>query len=358
MIFFSALAGIFIDMSLYMLIGMTLAGILHEFLKNETVAKHLGQKSRFAPIKAALFGVPLPVCSCGVMPAAIFLQNSGASVSAVMSFLISAPQTGIDSFIATFGMMGAAFAAFRPLAAFVSGAAGGAVIQALAGGIKGGQDLPAELRHGECGGGHCGCGEEHERTGIADRIKRAAKYAYVDFIDDISVHFVIGLLAAAAVTAVFPARFFESLNVGSGIAGMLIMLAVGLPMYVCSVSSIPVAVSLMAKGFSPGAAFVFLFAGPATNAASFSVIIKRFGKKTAGVYLAVTAVFAVLFGLLFDGFLALSGITVNVSGHIYGIESATPFETAAAAVLGALLIRSLAVKLIRRAGKRKKRRRY
>lgn len=355
MIFFSALAGIFLDMSLYMIIGMTLAGLLHEFLKNETVAKHLGQKSRFAPIKAALFGVPLPVCSCGVMPAALFLQNSGASVSAVMAFLISAPQTGIDSFIATFGMMGAAFAAFRPLAAFVSGAAGGAVVQALAGDVKSAGDLERDCG---CGGGHCGCEEEHERTGIADRIKRIAKYAYIDFIDDISVHFVIGLLAAAAVTAAFPARFFESLNVGSGIAGMLIMLVVGLPMYVCSVSSIPVAVSLMAKGFSPGAAFVFLFAGPATNAASVSVIIKRFGKKTAAVYLAVTAVFAVLFGLLFDGFLALSGITVNVSGHIYGIESAAPLEIAAAAVFSALLIRSLAVKLKKRAAMRKERRRY
>ena len=136
MIFVNAFLDVFLDMSLYMLIGMVLTGVLSVVMKKQMVAKHLGKKARLPAVKAAAFGVPLPLCSCGVLPTTVYLSQNGASTSAVMSFLISTPQTGVDSIIATFGMMGVVFAVYRPVVAFVSGVFGGALIQKIAGNAR------------------------------------------------------------------------------------------------------------------------------------------------------------------------------------------------------------------------------
>ncbi|MDD5017657.1 MAG: permease, partial [Eubacteriales bacterium] len=260
------------------------------------------------------------------------------------AFLISTPQTGVDSIIATFGLMGAVFAVYRPVAAFISGAAGGALIQKIAGNrtIEGEASCAAD-------GQMCGCAEEAAaKPSLAARIKSMARYAFVEFVDDISIHFIIGVAAAAAITMIIPAGFFDSINLGSGIQGMLLMLAVGFPMYICSTSSIPIAVALMIKGISPGAAFVFLFAGPATNAASMAVLAKKLGKKTMVAYLAVMAVCAVGFGLLLDALIRWFALPMPEFGAAAIQYGAGPLQTAAGIVFGVILLRSIAAKLIRR----------
>ena len=243
--FISAFVDVFLDMSLYMLIGMVLTGVLSVVMKKQTVSKHLGKNSKLPAVKAAALGVPLPLCSCGVLPTTVYLSENGASTSAVMSFLISTPQTGVDSIIATFGMMGLVFAVYRPIAAFVSGVAGGALIQRISG-----KRRIEDSGHAECTDGSCSvplASEEERKLTLSEKIKKMAKYAFVEFVDDIAVHFIVGVLIAALITLIIPTGFFESLNISSGILAMIVMLIIGLPMYICSTSSIPIALGLMAK---------------------------------------------------------------------------------------------------------------
>ena len=345
--FINAFLSIFSDMALFMLIGMILTGILHGVMKKDTVAKHLGPGSRLPSVKAAVMGVPLPLCSCGVLPTTIYLGQSGASTSAVMAFLISTPQTGVDSIIATLGMMGVVFAVYRPVAAFISGAAGGAVIQWIAGkkDMSGIEEVDVT-----CEDGHCCAAESAptERMALGARMKGMAQYAFFDFMDDIAVHFLIGVLIAAAITLILPTDFFTNMAIGSGIVGMLVMLIIGLPMYICSTSSIPIALALMVKGISPGAAFVFLFAGPATNAASLSVLTKTFGKKTVGVYLAVMAVCAVGFGLLLDALIGMFGWDVVPVSDVMAGHGTSVIKIIAGILFGLLLLRSIIKKLATR----------
>ena len=349
MTFLNAFSDVFLDMSLYMLIGMVLTGVLSGLLKKQTVAKHLGPGSRLPSLKAAALGVPLPLCSCGVLPTTVYLNQSGASTSAVMSFLISTPQTGVDSIIATFGMMGVVFAVYRPIAAFISGVAGGSLIQKITGRRRlEFLQVQDDEEHG-CGGS-CSCSgsETVRKPTLKEKLGEMADYAFVEFVDDISVHFVVGVIIAALITIIIPMGFFESLNISSGILAMLLMLVIGLPMYICSTSSIPIALVLLAKGISPGAAFVFLFAGPATNAASLSVLSKTLGKKTVAVYLAITAVSAIGFGLLLDALinwlaLPMPVFSIQTIGHGVSI-----FKIASGVVFGGLVLRSLVNKLVLR----------
>ena len=346
MVIINTFVEIFTDMALYMLIGMILTGVLHGVMKKDTVARYLGQGSRLPSVKAAVFGVPMPLCSCGVLPTTIFLSQSGASTSAVMAFLISTPQTGVDSIIATFGMMGIVFAVYRPIAAFISGAAGGALIQRIAGNKAAAiQQADASCEDGAC----CSTAPDtSEKLTPGARIKGMAQYAFVDFVDDISVHFLIGVLIAVAITLLLPADIFARIHIGSGILGMLVMLIIGFPMYICSTSSIPIALALMAKGISPGAAFVFLFAGPATNAASLAVLTKALGKKTVAVYLAVMTVSAIGFGLLLDALISAFGWSVTPVDDIAMGHGTSVLKITAGVVFGLLLLRSLIAKLAAR----------
>lgn len=359
--FIHAFIDIFADMSLYMIIGMLLTGILHVVMKKDTVAKYLGPDSRMPAVKAAALGVPLPLCSCGVLPTTVYLSQGGATTSAVMAFLISTPQTGVDSIIATFGMMGLVFAIYRPIAAFISGVAGGVLIQKIAGNHTA-KELKAEDQcQSECCSSDAhdaSCSREHCTTEctaevkpsptVLGKVKSMVRYAFVDFIDDIAVHFLVGVLIAALITLIIPTGFFESINVSSGIFAMLVMLVIGLPMYICSTSSIPIALALMAKGISPGAAFVFLFAGPATNAASLTVLSKSLGKKTVAVYLAVTAFSAVTFGLLFDAIIDWFSLPMpqfEVESAAHGVGW---LKIVTGMIFASVLLRSIVVKLIRR----------
>ncbi|RLC50582.1 MAG: permease [Candidatus Cloacimonadota bacterium] len=261
--------------------------------KKDFVAKHLGKNNLFSVIKAAILGVPLPLCSCGVIPTALFLRKKKASKGAVLSFLISTPQTGVDSIIATYGMMGPIFAIFRPLAAFVTGIIGGIAANFL---DKEEEQITDEEDKFECD--TCEIEEPHSHT-VLERVTSGLKYAFVEFLDDITIQLIVGIIIAGLISYIIPDNFFQNFG-GDGILGMLIMIAVGIPLYVCATASIPIAVSLILKGISPGAAFVFLVVGPATNAATITLISRALGKKTIAIYLSVISVFAILGGFLLN----------------------------------------------------------
>ncbi len=294
--FLQETAALFLDMAPFLILGMFITGILSVVIKRSMIMKYAGENSWKSIIKAALFGVPLPLCSCGVLPTALYLRDSGASKAAVQSFLISTPQTGFDSIIATYGMLGPVMAVYRALTAFLLGIAGGFASKLSLGSREKKEASSRSIPF-----------QEEERLPLGKALRKGLRYGFFDFTDDIGVQFIIGLLAAGLLTVMIPEDFFAGTALGSGITGMLLMVAVGIPLYMCSTSSIPIAVALMAKGISPGAAFVLLVAGPATNAATLAVLGKKLGLKDTGIYLSVLVIGSLVFGLLLDWMISAFG---------------------------------------------------
>lgn len=290
------------EMSPYLLFGFFVAGILSILITPATVEKHLGGKGIWPVIKASLLGVPLPLCSCGVIPVAASLRRHGSSKGATAAFLISTPQTGVDSIAVTYGMLGPVMAVFRPLAAFVSGLIGGWLIDKLE------TKQSALETNGNCTDECCTPGPKR------NTFLRIFNYSFVTLPRDIAKPLMVGLFIAGIISAVIPEGFFAE-KLHSELAQMLIMIAIGIPLYVCATASVPIAAAMVMKGISPGAALVFLMAGPATNAATIAVIWKTLGKRSAVIYLAVVAGTALISGLLLNSFFATEILSHEHTSH-------------------------------------------
>lgn len=286
------------EMSPYLLLGFLIAGILSVVVQPEAVERHLGGGGIWPVIKASLFGVPLPLCSCGVIPVAASLKRHGASSGATTSFLISTPQTGVDSIMVTLSLLGPVFAVFRPLVSFVSGILGGSLVTSFGSS----PEADAETRP-TCAGDCCAVSETH------GPLYRVLHYGFVTLPRDINKALLVGVVIAGAIAAIVPDDFFATV-LGGGIVSMLVMMVIGIPLYVCATASVPVAAVLIAKGVSPGAALVFLMTGPATNAATIATVWKIMGKKTAMLYLGTVAFSSLAAGLLLDYIYIESGSVV------------------------------------------------
>ena len=280
--FLLSLTNVVCEMAPYLLLGFFIAGVLHVFVPQNFYRRYLSADNKLAVLWAALLGVPLPLCSCGVIPTAIGLRKEKASKGAVASFLIATPQTGIDSILATFSLMGLGFAIIRPVAALITGVCGGLLVNRL---VREDDTMADTVST---------CQMEH-----GGRLWRVLKYAYYDMIRDIGLRLVIGLVVAALIQVAVPDEFF--LQFGSQpLLQMFVILVIAVPMYICSTGSIPVAAALMMKGLSPGAALVMLMAGPAVNMASILVVNKALGRRFTSIYLLTIVGFAVGFGLLLN----------------------------------------------------------
>ena len=277
------------EMSLYILIGLLFAGILHVVIPSETISKHLGKNNFSAIIKASLFGIPLPLCSCGVIPAAIHLKKEGASNGSTVAFLVSTPTTGIDSILATYSLLGFFFAIYRIIASFLT-----AIIAGLLTNMFTSTKLEELKQKSSCR--TCHTTDCHDQHNYKDKIKAIYHYAIFELLADISKWLIIGILLGGIISYSIPETFFQT-HFSSNWQTMFIMLLISIPFYVCATGSIPIAASLMLKGLNPGAAFVFLFAGPATNTVTISVLAKELGKKTVIIYILTISLAAILFGL-------------------------------------------------------------
>ncbi len=284
---------LFIHMAPYLMFGFFLAGILYVIIPKNKIQRALGKGGIISSIKAALIGVPLPLCSCSVIPTAISLRKNQASKSSIMSFLISTPQTGADSIIVTYSFLGPIFATFRVIFAFISGILGGLFIHLT--GKKNKQNSKVENKDEML--------TEKHPAGIKKKIATIFKYGYGNLLDDISLHLLTGIILAGLIATFLPMNVAKS--VGNGLIGKLLMIAVGIPMYICSTASVPIAIALIAKGVSPGTAFVFLMAGPATNAASLTVISKSIGKKFAFYMAGIILLFSLVGGISLDAIYSL-----------------------------------------------------
>lgn len=281
--YFISLFDLTADMAPYLLLGFLFAGLLKVFLPPNLMSKYLGKSSFSSVLNATLLGIPLPLCSCGVLPAGISLNKNGASKGASVSFLVSTPQTGVDSILVTWSMLGLPFAIIRPIAALITGVAGGLVTNK----IEKEKVLPVDKS------------AVIQETKQKASVKEVFRYAFIEMLNDIAKWLIIGLLIAAFIEVLIPDNFFQEFKI-SGILGMLIILVASIPLYVCATSSVPIAAVLLMKGISPGALLVFLMAGPATNAAAIAVIGQNMGKKTLAIYLSVLIAGSLIFGLLID----------------------------------------------------------
>jgi len=327
------------QMSPYLLFGFAMAGVLSLLISARTVERHLGGPGFWPVLKAALFGVPLPLCSCGVIPVGASLHRKGASRGATVAFLISTPQTGVDSIMVTFSLLGLTFAVFRPLAALISGVLGGLLVAYT---VKDPGE-PATSAAAPTPAADCPThaapprADDDRPKGWLAKLRAAGAYGFVDLPEDIGRSMLGGLVVAAIITAIVPKDFFTGVLSGGPIA-MLVMMALGIPVYVCATASVPVAAALIATGVSPGVALVFLMTGPATNAATIATIWRTMGKKTAVLYLASVAGTALASGLTLDYFFTAAGIMPHLHGHDMGQMPLTPIETAMAIILLAVLI--------------------
>ncbi|MBO5853555.1 MAG: permease [Bacteroidales bacterium] len=325
------------QMAPYLLLGFLMAGLLHVFVPSNFFERHLAKENFKSVLLAALIGVPLPLCSCGVIPTAISLRKDGASRGATVSFMISTPQIGVDSIIATYSMMGLPFAIVRPLAALLTSIAGGAVTTWFS------KDEIIVRQN-------CSCENKDNRR---NKLVELLKYSFIDLVQNIGKWLVIGLIIGTLITVLIPDSFFANLNLPS-IVTMLIVLAIAVPMYVCSTGSIPIAAALMLKGLSPGAALVLLIAGPGVSIASLLVVGKSLGKKQLLFYLGSIIFGSIISGLFVDYFLPREWFAITSlcesTGHCAsnGVMNASWFEIISGIVLVLLLINAFMLKFFKK----------
>lgn len=287
--FWSTLA----QMAPYLLFGFLAAGVLSVWISPALVERHLGGRGFRTVVKASLFGVPLPLCSCGVIPVSVSLYKHGAGRGAAVSFLLSTPQTGVDSIFVTYSLLGPFFAVVRPIAAFLTGLFGGGLVNWLDPSQNASAESPKTCSD-DC------CTPEKKPP----KWQRMLRHGFVTLPTDIGLPMLVGLLIAAAISAWVPDDLFAvRLAAGSNLAAMFVMMLVGIPIYVCATASVPIAAALIAKGLSPGAALVFLMTGPATNAAGLSTLWGVLGPRSALLYLFSTAFCALASGLAVDAIL-------------------------------------------------------
>ena len=316
------------EMAPYLLLGFLFAGILRVVLPRQIITRYMGQNNFRSVFNASLLGVPMPLCSCGVLPAGIGFYRNGASKGPTISFLISTPQTGVDSILATYSLLGLPLAIIRPVVAFVTGLLGGVLANA---GERNGKEEDAGARRIE---------ENYERS-----VKELFRYGFVELIQDISKWLVIGMLVAAFLSVLIPGDFFTS-TISSEYLAMLLMIAASVPLYICATGSIPIAAVLLMKGLAPGAALVLLMAGPATNIATMAVIGNTLGKRSLWIYLGTIIGGALFFGVLVNELLPREWFTGAISSVAHVHDHTGWFKWASSALLVLLIINGYFLKLL------------
>ncbi len=312
--FFHSLVELSNAMSPYILFGLIFAGILHKLVPQSLITKHLGKGDIASVVKSTLFGIPLPVCSCGVIPLAASIKQNGASKGSTLSFLISTPITGADSIFATYGMFGWIFTIYRIITSMIIAITAGILTNifdreekkrpkfSLANSsnvikIKINSFAPTSMK------------AKTDSVILIKKfsLKKALTYSFVILLGDIAKPLFLGLIFGAVVTVAIPQNLSNILTEHTWIA-YLIAVAIAVPMYVCATASLPIAAALMLSGVSAGAAFVFLSAGPATNIVTIGVVKKLLGSRALYIYLGSIVVGSLVFGLGLDYVFDISNI--------------------------------------------------
>ncbi len=305
---------VYLDTAFWLLLGLIAAGLIKAYIPADAMQRWLGGRGFSAVGRAALFGAPLPLCSCGVLPAALGLRRAGASKEATVSFLISTPETSIDSVAVTYALMGPVMAIYRPIAALLS-----ALLTGLAVALVNDEDDRASSAAETAGccassaaasSACCGTTNVANASSQQSRLTQALRFAGAELLDDISRWLVLGIIVAGLMMSLIPPGWLAQW--GGGLSAMLVMLLVGIPMYICASASTPIAAGLLLAGVSPGAVLVFLLVGPATNIAGLIVVRQELGSRVTLIYLSGIALVSVLMGLLLEWLLQFTRLSIDV----------------------------------------------
>jgi len=335
MLFIDHFIALFVESAPWLLMGFTIAGIMKVFIPSELLAKHLGEPGLMATVKAALLGAPLPLCSCGVIPAALGLRRSGASKAATTSFLISTPETGVDSVTVSYAMLGPFMAVIRPVAA---------ISTAITAGLLVGKDTDEPMSTApikNC----CAVNpprDSNRQESLPSRLKASFQFTFVDLIRDISLWLLIGLGMAALVKAYIPTEFLAQW--GDGFMAFVVMALIGVPMYICALASTPIAAGLLFAGVSPGATLVFMLVGPATNIATIGLVKRELGTRALAAYLSSVVGVGFAFGYLTNYLAAYWNIDFFAQTQESHAMLSTPIATVAAIFLAGLMVYALTTK--------------
>ena len=327
---------VFLMMAPWLLLGYLLAGVIALLMPQDWVKRNLSGKG-FAPVlKAVLLGIPLPLCSCGVIPVAASLRKEGADRGATGAFYIATPQTGVDNIIVTWSMMGGVLAVLRPVLAFLSGITGGLLIKLFCR-----ESAPEKVEEKP----HCCCcchaknsPKTAEPETKPDPLVFVLKYGFDKMMKSTSPSLIVGILIAALIQQILPPDFGKEYLGDKVYLQFIAVIAIAVPLYVCSNASVPVAASLLAKGFSPGAALLFLIVGPAISSVSITSMKSVLGGKA--VFFAIIAVsfWTLLAGIIVNCFDISFSFPENLCCHAGGTGI---FPQICGAVLALLITRAL-----------------
>ena len=338
---------LFILSAPWLLLGLFIAGVINVYLPERFLVKHLGKEGLLTTIKAALIGAPMPLCSCGVIPAALGLRRAGASKSATTAFLVSTPETGVDSISVSYVLLGPFMAIIRPIAAISSAIVAGVLVGSDKSEKAKHKDSPEKNEHASSTKGTASCcGSKKDKTEQAtesnslshgQKLIKALSFSCTKLLEDTAKWLMLGLFFAALVQTYVPTDFFTQW--GQGLLAMVVVILISIPMYICATASTPIAAGLLLSGVSPGAVLVFMLAGPATNIATLGVVASELGKRAVAAYLIGVIGVALLFGLLTDFLVIHYGFEVSpllgeqheVLPHWFGLLTAI--------VLAVLLLR-------------------
>ena len=299
------------SIAFFILVGVLIAGVFKLLLPDSFIKKHLGQHNFMANIKAAVLGIPLPLCSCSVIPFVSALRKSGASKSATQTFLIATPITGVDSILATYGVFGWAFTLYRVFSSVVIALVAGLLTLFFVKENDEESSSPEPVKKPFPVGGiplNINVVKAEDKQPL---FKQIIAYAFDDIYKDIAKSLLIGIIIGALIVTFMPENLSDYIS-SNPLINYALVLLVSMPLYVCATASIPLGLSLLAAGFSPGAAFIFLTAGPATNTITMSVVLKTLGKTSLVIYLLSVLIGSVLFGFMFDSFFAESLAQINI----------------------------------------------
>lgn len=341
------------DAAPWMLGGFFLAGIIRGFVPTARIARLFGRSSWVSVVKAAAVGIPLPLCSCGVIPVAAALRKAGASKGAVASFVIATPETGVDSIFATYALLDLPMLIARPAAAFATAAVAGIAENTLAG--KDAPELKPPLESCACGCGTeraasgkaaNGCGDDAPGGSLWPRLGWGLRYAFGEMFEDMALYLLGGFLVAGVLAAFVPPSLIAE-RLSSPFYQIIALVLMGTPVYVCATAATPIAAVLIAKGLSPGAALAFLLAGPATNASSLAVLSKYLGGRALVIYLISIVVMSMVAGLILNAGYDALGLAPRVKAFAAaatGSPLQTYGESAAATVFLLLCLNGLRLK--------------
>jgi len=342
--FLDNLVRLALEIAPWLVVGLVVSGLLQSLSPKRLIARILGKPGFGSIVRAAIVGAPLPLCSCSVIPLAVDLRRQGASRGATASFLVSVPETGVDSVAITYAMLGPFMTIARPIAAVFSAICAGLGVEL----VKDGPDAthtPTEVEpSAACGcatsepspasGSCCGGAAQPPKPSLMANIIAGQRYAFTTLYGDIAKWLTVGvIIAAVALTLVDPGQIAAWV---SGIGAMLAITAIGIPLYVCATASTPIGAALLYAGVSPGTVIVFLLVGPATNIATLGIVRKEFCSAGAIRYFVAVAASAIAMGLATDWFLA--DLSINISEQVHEHTEVVPVWLAATAAIGLVVV--------------------